>query len=203
MKKIAIIGLFNSGSTVIAGVLERLGVYLGAPLWMPYYEPLDLKTELVQWWNEPHIQEKAEKQYRVSYLEAWLQHHRADPATPIAIKHPLLCMSASDVIEAWGVDTRFIWAHRSLEESIQRLTVRAWYAPEISASMQTTLFTAATGFFQSVEHLKVGCTDMRRNKHHEIDRIIEYLQLTPTARQVNDAAEFVNPPTKVAGTDRN
>lgn len=40
--RIAVLGLYNSGSTCVAGILDRLGVDMGAPFWASetdnYYE---------------------------------------------------------------------------------------------------------------------------------------------------------------------
>ena len=65
--RIAVLGLYNSGSTVIAGMLHRLGVNMGQPFWQTsadgaacnHYEPYDLSWHLRRWWDEPRAVERA------------------------------------------------------------------------------------------------------------------------------------------------
>lgn len=108
MKKIAVIGLFNSGSTMIAGVLHRLGVNMGAPFWGAFYEPRDLRNALVHWWNEPRIRETVPQNFRVESLQAWLRSHTVNADVPTGAKHPLLCMCCDDLVQAWGEKTSVV-----------------------------------------------------------------------------------------------
>jgi len=187
-------GLFNSGSTVIAGVLHRLGVNIGAPFWGSFYEPLDLRNELIQWWNEPQIREVVKQENRVRLLKAWLQLHSNGGDAPIGAKHPLLCLCGNDLIKAWGKDIHFIWAYRPLDESIERLKIRRWYSNHDAEAMQSILWHASNSFINEVEHLKVEYSEMCGHKHREINRIVEYLGLEPSHAQLEEAVEFIKMP---------
>src|SRR5487761_787575 len=78
---IAILGLYNSGSTALAGALHRLGVHMGAPFWYSsderaknnFYEPWDLACQLRFWWNEPNIRENTDRQLRIACLGNWVR----------------------------------------------------------------------------------------------------------------------------------
>ena len=77
--RIAVIGLYNSGSLAIAGMLHRLGVNMGQPFWctisgkteINHYEPYDLAWHLRTWWNEPAGIERVPAVQRIRFLERW------------------------------------------------------------------------------------------------------------------------------------
>jgi len=167
---------------------------MGPPFWGSYYEPLDLRNELIQWWNEPQIVEVVKQENRIQFLEAWLQFHSTNAVTATGIKHPLLCLCGNDLIKAWGKDIHFIWAYRPLEESIERLKSRRWYSDHDAEAMQNSLWHAGSNFFNEVKHLKVEYSEMCGHKHREINRIVEYLGLEPSHAQLEEAIEFIKMP---------
>ena len=77
--RIAVLGLYNSGSTTLAGMLHRLGANLGAPFWTDsddasegnYYEPYDLSWHLREWWDEPRLAPRITAAQRIAALTAW------------------------------------------------------------------------------------------------------------------------------------
>ena len=79
--RLAIIGLYNSGSTILAGMLYRLGANMGAPFWSNsddqskdnFYEPYDLSWHLRMWWNEPNITERTTAAKRTDFLRRWIE----------------------------------------------------------------------------------------------------------------------------------
>ena len=106
--RIAVLGLYRSGSTVVAGVLHHLGVDMGAPFYGGYYESDWLSKQLRLWWDEPRLQEKVAQAERVRVLAQWMRQREEAGARLIGMKHPLLCLSAEDLVKAWGEHTRFI-----------------------------------------------------------------------------------------------
>lgn len=190
--KIAVLGLFNSGSTIIAGVLDKLGVNMGQPYWYNHYESLVLKNHLVKWWNEPELTERVSREHRIYEFRKWLRAQESQDSAAIGVKHPFLCLSGDELKEAWGEDTRFIWAHRPLEDSIERLVKRQWYGDPVI--LQTNLWRPLKEFFSTTAHLKIEYMAMRRDSRGEIDRIIDYLCLSTTDEQKDDAVGFVRPP---------
>ena len=117
--RIAVLGLYNSGSTVLAGMLHRLGVNMGPPFWMSFpsdasdinfYEPYDLSWHLRRWWDEPRAVERVPAAERIRFLEHWAAAPGCVPPGPMGAKHPLLSLCGRDLIAAWGLDVRFIWA---------------------------------------------------------------------------------------------
>lgn len=133
--RVAVLGLYNSGSTLIAGVLHRLGANMGAPFFASsddsadnnYYEPRDLSSKLRRFWSEPSLEATVHATARASYLSAWAAQQESIRAGKACAKHPLLSLCAEDLVAAWGAETRFVWAYRPLEDSTAGLVRRGWF----------------------------------------------------------------------------
>jgi hypothetical protein len=80
-------------------------------------------------------------------------------SSAFGLKHPLLSLSAPDVLAAWGNETTFVGAHRPLAESIAGLNRRGWFdatpgaldgvdANKLRADLQTKLWRSLRAFFQ-------------------------------------------------------
>lgn len=184
----AILGLYNSGSSVISEIAERLGADIGRPLWGPFFESYKLKQKLVSWWNEPALVESIPRADRIAYLKLWANYHEASSKV-VCAKHPLLCLSAQDLEIAWGHDYKAIRAFRPLETSIERLQARGWFAePE---RMQKTLFRACEEYFDRKEHLVIEYEDLLANPQENTLRIAEYLCLDTSDERIAKAAAAV------------
>ena len=198
--RIAVLGLFNSGSTALAGALHHLGVHMGGPpFFQDKYEPADVSIQLRKWWNEPQLVESVNANDRVRWLADWIRQKEDAGFTDIGIKHPLLCLSAPDVEQAWGNDVRYIWSKRSLEESIARLKRRNWYAN--ATEMQQTLWTALESFTADHEHLAITYSDLAANSRDTIERLVQALSLSVSADQIDRAAATVRRPVTVVHGD--
>ena len=112
--RIALFGLYRSGSSVLAAALENLGVDMGAPFFANHYECLEVAEMLRQWWKEPEIVEQVSKSKRIAALSNWANSHEKQGAKLIGLKHPLLAANPNDIEESWGVNTQFIWADRQI-----------------------------------------------------------------------------------------
>ena len=217
--RVAVLGLYRSGSTPTAGVLHHLGVNMGPPYWHDCYEPDDLSRRLRVWWNEPRrnltpsrgerkdaqlrgesavwlneprLKESAPATERVAELLRWIENHEQARAPCTGAKQPLLCLSGQDLLEAWGSSMRFIWTHRPLEKSVRSLESLNWF-PGKEEEMQGTLWRAVTEFFQHQPHLRVDFSAMMEDPTREIGRIIDYLGLQPDPRQIAAATGYISP----------
>ena len=198
--RIAVLGLFNSGSTALAGVLHHLGVHMGGPpFFQDKFEPTDVANQLRKWWNEPQLVESVSADVRVRWLADWITQKEDAGFTDIGIKHPLLCLSAPDVEQAWGNDVRYIWSKRSLEESIAALKRRNWYAHP--TEMQETLWTALTPFTADHEHLAIAYSDLVANPRPTIERLVQELSLSVSPDQIDRAASTIRQPITVVSRD--
>jgi hypothetical protein len=145
-RRIAVVGLYNSGSSVLVEVFALLGVQMGDITWT--YEDRWMAKFLRDAWNEPRgIATRLGPQHRVHRFRRWIEKmENRSRGRPVALKHPLLSLSAPDVLEAWGNETLFVWAYRPLNESIHGLRKRGWFANS-SAPLQTKLWRALHDFF--------------------------------------------------------
>jgi FkbM family methyltransferase len=190
--RVAVLGLYSSGSTATATMLHRLGVMMGREFFADYYEPKWLSEQLRKWWREPDLIEDVPRDQRVRSLTRWLDSVSRDGAACVGAKHPLLTLCANDLLEAWGADTKFIWTKRPIEESIASLERRRWW-PGRERAMQLQLWQAAAAFFTKQSHLPVEFADVLGNPAGQVDRIVCFLGLRPTNSQRNAAIAAIFP----------
>ena len=146
-RRVAVLGLYRSGSSATAGVLHHLGVGMGEPYFRDYYEPLLLSRKLRLWWREPHLQEMMPREARVRSLADWIIGQEQKGALWVGAKHPLLSARGEDLLEAWGPDVRFIWTHRPVEQSIDSTLRLRWWTPAQCESIQRRLWDELHRFF--------------------------------------------------------
>jgi hypothetical protein len=199
--RFAVVGLYNSGSSALAGMLHQLGVNMGAPFSrdptvqtpIRHFEPSDLSALLRTWWNEPDIAEHASQSERIARFTEWAEQHESGTAAPLGAKHPLLSLCGPDLRAAWGTQTLFIWSYRPLAESISRLERRGWFRGR-EACLQQRLWDALHEFeaggatLVRVEWSRV-CADAA-GVARELTGLIG---LAPSAAQLRAAAACVAP----------
>jgi hypothetical protein len=200
--RIAVLGLYRSGSTAVAGILHHLGIHMGKEFWGHYYEPLWLSQQLREWWNEPHLVEKTSREERIRVLAKWIAEREADSHTVCGAKHPLLSLCGADLVSAWGPQTRFVWSHRAPEDSIASLESEGWWASEIAHGCQRTLWDEVSRFFSEQPHHRVEHLRLLNDPAGEIDRLIAYLELKPTPAQLEAAIRFVQPRSALPNAQR-
>ena len=170
---------------------------MGAPLWGTSLESRLLRAQLVDWWNEPrrfspaeqsNIHESVAKEHRIPFLRWWAEHYQSNNPL-ICAKHPLLCLSAFDLVEAWGNDIRIIRVARPLEQSIAGLTKRQWFRDP--TSVQTTLYDAAERFCSSHAHHLVDYNCLVHHPEEQIVRLLDYLELSRSQTEIDIAANLV------------
>lgn len=199
LPRIAILGLYNSGSTALAGALHRLGVHMGAPFWHIFdkgvrtnsYEPWDLACMLRHWWNEPDVRETTDRQSRIDCLVNWVRLRQCFHQNAVGAKHPLLCLCADDLLTAWGADTVFLRAYRPLEESIERLRARRWLAQR-EGPLQRQLWQVLEEFCSRWPHLPVEYRRLRSDTDSVLQEIAAYAHLGPTEAQLATARAFID-----------
>jgi hypothetical protein len=188
--RVAVLGLYSSGSTAVAGCLHHLGVVMGHQFWGNYYEPAWLSAQLRAWWDEPRLVERVGRADRVRVLREWVEGLERTAAW-VGAKHPLLCLCGPDLVEAWGADVRFVWAYRPLENSIRSLERRGWW-PDAGA-VQRRLWHAVTEFLADREHLRVEFADLMDDPARQVRRVADFLGLEPSAEQVAAAVASIRP----------
>ena len=197
--RIAVLGLYSSGSTAIAGMLHRLGVNLGAPFWrstgdassVNFYEPYDLNWHLRRWWDEPKLKRCVTREYRVEVLAAWAMLQAAISPKPIGAKHPLLSLCGGDLLDAWGAETQFVWAWRPLTDSIASLQRRGWFAG-YETSVQEQLWNALSEFEESrVQLVRFEWDRVREDPVGVAHQLASLAGIEPSEKQIVTAASFI------------
>jgi hypothetical protein len=191
--RVAVLGLYRSGSTAVAGVLHRLGVDMGPPFFQNFYESAWLSEKLRAWWNEPENTEKAPASKRVRVLKRWIQKQERRGSKWVGVKHPLLSLCGQDLVTAWGQSARFVWTCRPLEKSIHSLVKLNWWTDSKSEHSQRTLWNATTDFLVNREHLRIDFAQMMAEPRIQVVRLAEYLGLKPTAEQLSAATDYIQP----------
>ncbi|MDP1712912.1 MAG: hypothetical protein Q8K86_10710 [Candidatus Nanopelagicaceae bacterium] len=189
-KRIAILGLYSSGSTAIAGVVHHMGINLGEPLWC-HYESTWITNRLREWWHEPDLFSSTPFSVRVHLLTSWITEvERKNPNCIIGAKHPLLILSGLDIMKAWGEQTKFIWSFRPLNESISSLVRRKWW-PGKEITMQTKLWHVLMQFLSNRNHLCIDFSSLKQNPESQVQKIIKFLEISPTKDQQTNAVKSI------------
>ena len=189
--RIAVLGVYRSGSTAVAGALHHLGVDLGPPFFEGFYESAWLSEQLRRWWDEPRLREKVGQAKRVRVLAQWIQEREQGGARWVGMKHPLLSLCGDDLVQAWGPETRFIRCCRPLEDSINSL--RRLGRKVDGAFLQGTLMAALDRFLAGREHLAIQFAELMANPRGQVQRLMEYLQITTDAERIQSAIHFIEP----------
>ena len=189
--RIAVLGVYRSGSTAVAGALHHLGVDMGPPFFEGFYESAGLSNQLRRWWDEPRLREKVSQAKRVRVLAQWIQERERGGARWVGMKHPLLSLCGEDLVQAWGPETRFIRCCRPLEDSIDSL--KRLGRKVNGEFLQGTLMTALDRFFAGREYLAVEFADLMSNPRREVERLKEYLQITADSERIESAVRFIEP----------
>ncbi len=191
--RVAVLGLYRSGSSAAAGVLHRLGVEMGAPFWQDHYESLRLAKRLRRWWHEPDLEERFPSAERVRKLRDWVCFLEGGRATHVGAKHPLLSLCGDDLVEAWGPTVRFVWTYRPLDESIASIRRTGWWPEPYGENLQRRLWDEVNRFFAGHEHLRIDFSDTLADPAREIRRVAEYVDLHPDSERFAAALASIQP----------
>jgi hypothetical protein len=199
--RIAVLGLYNSGSTAVAGMLHRLGVNMGPPYYTTcdpddeynFYEPYDLSWHLRHWWSEPELREQTTAAQRIEFLKRWVHLQECLGHSIVGAKHPLLSLCSTDLLTAWGTDTKFIWCWRPLEESIEKLKSRVWFEG-LEEAMQSRLWDVLSEFEESHRCvIRLDWNRLKRDPIWAVSELSSILGIQPEEHVAKSAAEFIKP----------
>ncbi|HTW36935.1 MAG TPA: hypothetical protein VMD49_00020 [Steroidobacteraceae bacterium] len=185
------LGLYDSGSSALAGMLDRLGVNMAPPFWGEFYEPYELSWHLRKWWDEPRLKECAPPEHRVRFLRRWIELHECSGSAGVGAKHPLLSLCGKDLVAAWGKDARFVWSYRPLEESIRGLKRRSWM-PGHEERVQRRLWEALHELERSnVPMLKLDWGQVKADPAFGVRELARVAEIDPTAAQLSSVANII------------
>lgn len=201
--RLAVVGLYNSGSTTVAGMLHRLGVNMGPPFWKTsgedaeenYYEPYDLAWHLRHWWDEPRMAERTPAALRIGILRQWVRLQECISGSPVGAKHPLLSLCCNDLMTAWSTALRLIWVWRPLAASIAGLQRRRWFSGHESP-LQHCLWRSLEQF--EAEHPgllhRVDWESVLANPKQAAEQLARLAEISPTPQQLTEATRYVRQP---------
>jgi hypothetical protein len=207
---VAILGLFRGGTSVVAGVLHRLGLEMG-PL-LPggehnptgFYEDVFLRARLRQMWGEPDFVRRPGSAHQVYALRVWRRSLIAQlPSAPgmvpqmLAVKHPLLCLMGPQMIRSWGPATRFISVVRPMDDCLASLSRVGWWPPHVCQAIQQRIWTAREAFLSRRQHLQLSYDELLSNSEAQIGRIVQYLSLDVGKAAFAAAHDFIRKPTRL------
>lgn len=201
--RVAVVGLFRSGSSYWAKVLHRLGVNMGDHFWendnpddlKNHYEALRLAEVLRRLWDEPSFAHPRPRDERVSALRAWIDGRHG--FTHYGAKHPLLSLDIDAILEAWGQDTAIIWCDRPREDSIASIRKSFSWADEQRVSIEITIWDVLHAYFvDRAPAAKMDFAEMKTSpasRDAAIERLIDVLGLAPTGEQIQAARNAYTP----------
>ena len=115
-------------------------------------------------------------------------------------KYPHLCAMGDELREICGDALRVIHIERPIDESIHSLKKRSaketgWLkiTDAQAEAVQKWLWERKSRFLAGADHLTVEFDELRTDPAGQNERIIQYLNLTPSETQIADAVGHVAP----------
>lgn len=186
--RVAVLGTYLSGSSVVAGILHHLGVDMGGPFYGQYFESAELSQALRHWWSEPRLIAAMASRQRREHLKTWIT-YRQQRSAHVGAMHPLLSLCGPDIVAAWGEETQFIWCQRPIEDAIISLNRKGWW-PD-SERIQKRIYEANSEFFQNHPHIAIAYRSIQTDPENQVLGLAKMLGLQPTVQQVEQSIAWL------------
>ena len=193
---VCVVGPYRSGTSAVAGLLHRLGVPMGDG-WKPArpgnaggtYEDQQLATMCRRWFRETSIVERVGRRQRRRDIRQWL----AGRPQLAGAKHPLLCLCLPQLARVCP-SVQFVAVDRPVSESVTSLIARRW-SPAHAARATSRLIAARERDLATIAKpvCRIAYHDLLANPADAVDRLIAFLDLTPTEDQRRDAISWIDP----------
>lgn len=208
---IAVVGLHSSGSSCLSGVLHHLGVYFGmkGQLGGMYgkepdkncgFEHQGLVNVCSRAIKFPQVQYKLSRWQIFQRLETWINNVKQQAMKKdklAAGKYPTLCRMGDQLRNICGTGLRVIEAARPIDKSIRSMQRRFPNMDhEQIAKHQHWLEKGKQDLISEVKpqnFLSVQYDDMLSNPEAQIKRIVEFLKLDATRKEIDKAIAYVKP----------
>lgn len=204
---VAVLGLHRSGSSALAGVLHKLGVHMGDRLGgfekTGGFEAVGLSRLCEKAYPFPDTELKIEPGWLRYQLSGHIRHvQRSAKAKGLIAggKYPHLCAMGEDLQAVCGQGLKVIHIDRPLDESIASLITRSkkstgWLRanPKQAETVQRWLWESKGQFLKKCPHLHIDYDQLLEDPSGVIQRIIEYLGISPSQRQRTAAIEHIRP----------
>lgn len=205
---VAVVGLHSSGSSCVARVLDRLGLYFGDDGIGSYVndqedqggcESAQLVSLLERFLPFPSTKSPQNSRELDEKLHVFMNRLRAKAATHKkmpAMTSPLLCQAADSLLQLPMRHLRLIHVERPLDDSIRSLQARevACFDAEWIEDHQRWLYQGKCDLLKRVgEVLTIPYYSLLNSPDKEIRRIAEFLKIHPSNEQLLAAAAVANP----------
>ena len=191
MQKVVILGAWASGTSAMAGILERMGFYTCPSHWITYdertpisYEPNALREIVLPCMEEAELtyKEGLDRAALRNKLAAWIEteEEKAEQGgwRGLAIKLPHLAFFLPEVCAAW--DPHFLVMTRRLND-IERTRQRRAWQPYLGAAGAKAIYGKLFGDLLALQrsYLTVAFDELRGAPEREIDRVAAFIGLEP------------------------
>ena len=204
---VAVVGLHRSGSSCLAGVLRKLGVFMGRDLGgyeeTGGYEARGLAKLCERAYPFPSTERRGARRQLVNALLIHIRYGQEAArrnGTIAGGKYPHLCAMGDELREVCGDKLKVIHIDRPLEDSIASLQDRSEKAQgrfrirdDDAEDVQRWLWREKRSFLASVEHLTVKYHDLLSDPRRKVGRIVDFLGLKASEASVDQAVEHVRP----------
>lgn len=219
---VIVVGLHRSGSTMIAGILHDLGGFIGdsfyghdrPDIFGGGFEARGIADICEKLYPFPTIEKKESFEATCQNLSQWISWAKQKPVPYIVIKYPHLCAMKPELDHSLGAD-KYLVVHidRPLSESIESINSRSqewstyftsetrppWLStPEniiaAGTTVQTFLHHRKQEFLKDHYNLlTLQYRDLLQNPRDNIEFLINFLNISPTADQINTAISNIHP----------
>lgn len=203
---VVILGLHSSGSSALAGILWYLGLHLGNQLGGYYgttpggncgYEAKYLSQLLEQNFpfptTDPQPKQKNFQQKLKKFIHTKQREAKAR-GTIACIKYPQLALAIPTLLESVP-KAKIILSSRSLPASVESIIKRSTgHPPEQLREHQLLLHNKIKEYTDSnLGWLEIEYDNLTISPQEEINRLTNYLELTPTTEQLQSAIQSIHP----------
>jgi hypothetical protein len=210
MKLLLVCGPFGSGTSLVAGLLAKLGA-IG---FGPFFETNDKRTgnsyELIAFRNlvqtlaseqnlalNPGIDPKESlRNFRDRILNQEFGSYDENTGRPIFLKHPLSALVIPQICEVF--DTRLIYVVRSMQDIEATRIRRRWpehFGIKGAELIYTCMFTALVNYEFPTTILRYP--ELLALPMEHVRRLMDFTGLTSSAGLMQEASEFVRKPESV------
>lgn len=208
---IAVLGIHSSGSSALAGVLYHLGVDLGDRLTGYYgndpnkscgFEAEGLARICEQCIPFPTTKHAVKRQVLWNKLRVWINGRRKKGlalGVPVGGKYPMLCRCGAQLMNICQDKLILVHIDRPLEDSIVSLIKREGHRhpPELLRAHQQWLHEGKEWLLKEHgKHITIAYDELVRNPAPQVQRLIGYLNLSPSQEQLNKALQYPDPSKK-------
>lgn len=204
---VAVIGLHRSGSSCLAGVLHKLGVYMGDQLsgYETYggFESRRLANLCEAAYPFPTRELRIPHDEVVQRLREHIEIVRSQAVRIGCVaggKYPHLCAMGDALEAACGPGLRLVHINRPLAESIASTQTRSRMAvgwlkisDDDAVSVQHWLWERKHALLSRHSHLTVNYADLLDDPRGQIDQLVEWLGIPVSPERVADAIAHVEP----------